>query len=481
MAALGNCPAAGNFATATPYIVVNEVSTVAAAYAMAGFATDALHVGSSGTTLAQTGIANAFANAANLETIGTGVALATTPAGNGTVPQAEINTLANILAACVNSNGSLVSPAPCYELGLATRVSSFDTAKAAISIAHSPATNVSSLYALSPSTPPFAPALTAQPKDWTVSIAYTGGGLSSPYGIAIDGAGNAWVLNNASGMGSELTSSGVWSSFPAFFAQSFIAIDPSGNVWIAGNSGLLELNGGFFPDIPGAPTGIAIDGSGNIWMSTDGRNSGVSELTNTGSLLGSISGASFGMSIPWGIAVDSSGNTWVPDFQNNTVLAFSSAANGGSGNTFTPGGGLSHPNGIAIDGSGNAWIVSVRSIIKLSNSGTLLSGASGYGTNLYPQGIAFDGRGYAWITNMGSSPNYNLLELTNTGIAVGSSGGLLDLGSSTSVGPLAVDGSGDVWMTLPNTNTMLDVIGAATPVVTPISVGVKNNMLGMRP
>ena len=88
------------------YVVVNEVSTVAAAYAMAGFATDALHVGSSGTALAQMGIANAFANAANLETIGTGVALATTPAGNGTVPQAEINTLANILAACVNSNGT---------------------------------------------------------------------------------------------------------------------------------------------------------------------------------------------------------------------------------------------------------------------------------------------------------------------------------------------------------------------------------------
>ena len=31
MAALGNCPAAGNFLAATPYVVINEVSTVAAA------------------------------------------------------------------------------------------------------------------------------------------------------------------------------------------------------------------------------------------------------------------------------------------------------------------------------------------------------------------------------------------------------------------------------------------------------------------
>jgi hypothetical protein len=72
MAVLGNCPVAGNFASATPYVVVNEVSTVAAAYAMAGFATDAVHVGSLGTVLAQTGISNAFANAGNLETLATG-------------------------------------------------------------------------------------------------------------------------------------------------------------------------------------------------------------------------------------------------------------------------------------------------------------------------------------------------------------------------------------------------------------------------
>ena len=52
MAALGTCPAAGNFLTTTPYVVVNEVSTVATAYAFAGFATDATHVGSSGTALA---------------------------------------------------------------------------------------------------------------------------------------------------------------------------------------------------------------------------------------------------------------------------------------------------------------------------------------------------------------------------------------------------------------------------------------------
>ena len=98
---------------------MNEVSTIATAYAIAGYATDATHVSSSGSTLAATGIANAFASVTNLETLNTGVALATTPVangGNGTVPQSEINTLANILASCVNSSGAVTgppNPTPC--------------------------------------------------------------------------------------------------------------------------------------------------------------------------------------------------------------------------------------------------------------------------------------------------------------------------------------------------------------------------------
>src|ERR1017187_2414301 len=68
LAAPGACPGTDSFPSSM-YVVVNEVSTIATAYAFAGFATDAVHVSSSGTVLAQTGIANAFANAANLETL----------------------------------------------------------------------------------------------------------------------------------------------------------------------------------------------------------------------------------------------------------------------------------------------------------------------------------------------------------------------------------------------------------------------------
>lgn len=52
---------------------------------------------------------------------------------------------------------------------------------------------------------------------------------------------------------------------------------------------------------------------------------------------------------------------------------------------------------------------------------------------------------------------------------------------------VAVDGSGDVWV---NSNYasgtsysfyLGEMVGAAAPVVTPLSVGVKNNTLGTRP
>ena len=262
MATLGNCPVAGVFPSST-FVMMNEVSTVAAAYAMAGFATDATHVGSSGTALAQVGIANAFANAANLVELPSGTALATTPAGNGFAPQAQINTLGNILAACVNSTGTVTgptNPTPCYTLfsnalsSGTTGVQPINTATAAINIAHNSATNIANLYSLASSSPPFAPGLTVQPKDFTVRLGFTGGGLYHPNMVAIDGKGNAWLsnLNNNSQAGTvtEYSSLGAAISPSTGYAggglasAGYIAIDGSGNAWIA--------NGGCFAS-PSSP------------------------------------------------------------------------------------------------------------------------------------------------------------------------------------------------------------------------------------
>jgi hypothetical protein len=145
LAGLGSCGALKS----STFVTVDEVSTIATAYALAGFATDALHISSPATTAAETSVANAFATVANLETLNSGLALATTLAGNGTVPQSEIDTLANILSACINSSGP--GSTQCTTLlGNAKNGSTtpMDTATAAINIAHNPGANVSALFGL---------------------------------------------------------------------------------------------------------------------------------------------------------------------------------------------------------------------------------------------------------------------------------------------------------------------------------------------
>ena len=208
MAALGNCPSTHNFASATPTLAVNELTTVAAAYAMAGFASDATHVSSSGSTAATTGIKNAFANASNLVDVATGAARTATPGGNGTVPQQLLNTLGDILASCINSSGSVTGPpntTACYtlfsnaEFSGSSGTAPTDTASAAINMAHNPGSNIAALFGLPTAQAPFSPQLSTAPNDFTVGISYTGGGVDDPSAIAVDLAGNVWVhLNNFS-------------------------------------------------------------------------------------------------------------------------------------------------------------------------------------------------------------------------------------------------------------------------------------------
>ncbi len=251
MAILGNCT--GSFATAIPFVALDEVSTIAAAYAMAGFALDATHVSYSGSTLGLTGITNAFANAANLASISTGLALTTTPAGNGTVPQTTINTLANILAACINSTGSgFTTCSTLFSNSLPGSIGSTatNTATAAINLAHNPypgATQIANLCGLQVANTPFSPDLPCNntspntyPSTFSISINFTGGGLNSTFGeIAIDGSGNVWITDSGSNSISKFTSMGVAAGLytgGGLNQPQAIAIDSSGNAWV-GNQG----------------------------------------------------------------------------------------------------------------------------------------------------------------------------------------------------------------------------------------------------
>jgi PKD repeat protein len=507
----GSCSSLGN-----SVVWVNEVSTIAAAYAFAGFATDATHVSSSGTALAQVGIQNAFANAANLASISTGTALYTTPAGNGVAPQWNLDTLANILNACVDSSGTITgppNPTACYTLfnnalsGGSSGTIPSDTATAVINIAHNPGSNLATLFSLQVANPPFIPYLTTQPWDFTLGIRFTGGGVFQPLAIAIDGSGNAWMVNQRNTDDlysvSELSSSGAPLSGADGYTgggldyPQYIAIDGSGNAWTANIFGdnLVEfsssgsvLSGAKGYSTGGSPFGMAIDGFGNAWTN-DAATNALIEFSSSGSILSGANGyTGGGLSGGEGIAIDGSENVWIVDAGAGAVSKFSN-----SGVPLSPSGG--YPAGgmlnspIAIDNSGSVWLTydvyNSNSVTKLSNSGAVLSGPNGFtGGNLdEPLAIAIDGAGNAWIANYGyvkpGIVNGTVVELSNSG-SVLSGDGYDGGGTINSPEQIAIDGSGNVWI-LNTGSDVGEIIGVATPVVTPLAAGVKHNTLGTRP
>ncbi len=482
LAGLGSCGSLNS----TTFVTINEVSTIATAYAIAAFATDATHVSSSGSALAQTGIANAFAAVANLETLKTGVALATTPAGNGTAPQSEINTLADLLAGCVNSTGP--SSSTCIGLldnakNPLTTLAPTETATAAINIAHLPGRNVDSLYNWLMADAPFQPDLPYAPNDFTISILYTGGGLGGSGNVAIDASGNVWVANGWASDISEFSPTGAVLSGSSGFTgggtqyPGLIAFDPSGDLWVGG-VGLSVFNSSGSP-ISGSspytgggysyPESMAIDALGNVWISS--YLGAVSEFNSSGSPVSGASGyTGGGLDASEGIAVDTSGNVWIANINNSSISEFNSSGSPLSGASGYTGGGLYSPVGIAIDASGNVWAPNSTgdSLSEFNSSGSPISGVNGYtggGLNL-PWNIAIDGSGNVWTTSP-VAPG-NLSEFNSSGSAISGTHGFQNAGFDSPLN-LAIDGSGNIWVanSLGSTGSIVEFIGAATPVVTP--------------
>ena len=207
MAALGRC---GSINVHTP-VIINEVTTAGSVYALAQFLSTTISgtVGTPATNAA--GLADAFANVPNLVDVASGSALSTTPGGGGTAPEGNLNTIANALGACVQSNGA--SSAQCKELfdcalpgavfndgacsgGIGTVA---DTLAAALTIALNAARiSVAGIFDVATQANLYSPALASAPHDWSMPLNFgpTGSNFGFPDGVAIDSSGHVWVANN---------------------------------------------------------------------------------------------------------------------------------------------------------------------------------------------------------------------------------------------------------------------------------------------
>ena len=122
-----------------------------------------------------------------------------------------------------------------------------------------------------------------------VGSVFASSGLSFPYGLAFDSAGNLYA-----------------------------AIDTPTNtieMFTPGGAGSVFVSTGVT-----RPSGLAFDPAGNLYMSSYAANT-ITKYTPGG--VGSVF-ASTGLSGPAGIAFDSAGNLFVANFDNSTIRQFSS-------------------------------------------------------------------------------------------------------------------------------------------------------------
>ncbi|MDE3104474.1 MAG: NHL repeat-containing protein [Acidobacteriota bacterium] len=493
MTLLGPC---GNLGPST-FVVINELTTVAAVWAMAPFMVDSTHIGTSSTNLQ--GLQNAVAVAQNLVSTATGTAPGNAPA-LATLPTSELNTLADILSACVNSNGSTGSGTSCGQLFTAATpaggVAPTDTVLAALDIARNPSHDAGAIYSTLASNGPFQPTLSSAPSDWTLAITYTSSAFATPSDLAIDSQGNAWVVatpaNSSNSVVSVLNYNGVAGSYTLPNSSlSRIALDANDDPWLSStinsnlvlltNSGTRVGNAITAGGING-PGQLVFDGNGYVWVANN--NATMTKLTPSGTAYQGSPYATGAAAGPVGIAVDTTGAVWVANSASNSVTVLSSNGTQALGSPYTAGG-LNGPFSLAIDSTNGAWVANEvgSSLSRLSNSGDGIAGSPYYGGGLNtPIELALDGLGNVWLVNSG---NNSVSEFLSSGKAQSGLGGY---GSATLSTPyrLALDRSGNVWVaSLGSTSTgagkITQIVGAAAPVVTPASLAIQNNALNQRP
>ena len=490
MAALGPCPTAALSAN----IWINEVSTIGTAYALGGFATDDVHISSSGTAAAVLGVKNAFSLIPNLYNPILGNALAATPNGNGAVPQRTINLLANILASCINSGSSTSIECRSLFSAASASISVTDTATAAILISHSPAANVPALFELQAlGGQRFTPAAGDIPSSFILPITYTGGVLSSALGLSIDASGTLWVGSSSTGLRNAFNTAGVPVSTSGFTdgltgSEYAVAIDNGGNIWGVDETAnlLSEISPSgqivgptpFFASVQLAnPFGLAFDHSGLLWVADD---NGVTQVNpTTGKTVRAVPiPSTYGDGIA-DVEVDGLGNAWATNFDNNTLVKLTPTGVPVFGIAGVGGGGLHSPQGIAFDSQNNVWVGNANgtSVSKFSTSGYPLSPTGFFGAGVAgSRYVAIDGTGHVWTP---ASSSGVIGEFDNAGNPLTPTGFLAEP-SGLGFWAIAIDGSGNVWTTSTD-GALIQLVGAAAPVITPLTTASRNNTLGTRP
>ena len=436
MAGLGQCPAAGNLAAQVPYLVINEVTTVAFAYAMSGFGADPFHISADAT--GATALANAMANSKNIVNIQWGQAPAVSNGNANSInPQTKLYALANIVATCVNTSSA--SSTNCTNLFNLAKNSAgtvpTDESTALFNIAHNQAQNVAGIWNLYTGNSIFTPTLTSQPTDWTMPVIYNGlvsqpgtvvnnQFVSGPFNIAFDANGNAWIGDRVKGV---------------------VEVGPTGAA--------TTINNGF-----GMVKGVAVSSiDGTIWVSDYGNNV-VDVMDTTGTILSTLTTDLSGP-ILTAFAGSTGGQSFAFEANETTtgVVAFDSSAytvRDFEDSTNFPD--VKGPGWISVDNNGVAWIPSTSTNFmgqvtaqEKGKSGKFTFGSSETSGPLSSYSMGADANGNLWFTsNTGAGDLEEILSGNTTASDLGNGGGV------NGAYKIAVDGNNTVWIANANANTV---------------------------
>ncbi len=389
-------------------VTVNEMTTVASVWTAAQFLkADAL----SGKALGLRIAAGNVPNLVDLATGGLGPVIQDPLNSSQTATLATFNTLSNVLAGCI----ARIQSDACSQLfAQATPpggVAPTDTLMATQNIARNPSNHAAQLFALlaafypAPAQArwrpvPFIPYLSFAPTAWTLSLVYSGGGINSPGGIAIDAEGNMWANDNFL--------VGAQSTIHQDFGGGVSKMAPDGKPISPATTG---YRGG---GIDGPGFGLAIAADDKVWTgSLGGRTISVLDR-KTGKPLSPDTGYNFGgrLGSIQGIISTPGSDIWALDNERDQIIHFpqGDASKGqilGRTENDKPVDGtlqVKKPFHLAIDQSDQIWITNSGSNtvtrFAASNPAKAEQITVGYG----PRAIAIDSLGNAWLANTFGHP-----------------------------------------------------------------------------
>jgi hypothetical protein len=440
-------------------LTINEVTTVAAAWALSGFATSATNIGSTSTN--NSGLANAFLNAQLIADRSTGVSPGSTLASTNVIETGKVYALADVIASCVNSDGTTACQSLFTTSGVCSSSCTSDTFSAALQIVKNPGVNVPNIYKLIPADQPYATSLALAPNDWTLSMTVTGGGLNSPTELAIDTAGNVWVANYYSADHSSGTVS---------------AINPQGVPYTG-------TNGFGYGQLGTEIYGLAIDSGNNVWAAIEEAPGGSGSIAglngiSSGNTLGSLitTQTSSYIYFPESLATGINGNIVIGNFGDSTTSVFNYTAATGFNFTSLVNAGYgysSQPTDVAGDANGGVWMADegARTVTHIDINGLLISHPT---CCLAANGVATDRTGNAWVSNYygnsaseigpgcdsNANPNtYCYNNQSNVNLINGDSTGGLN-----SPAKVAVDAAQNVWIVNYHGQSITELAGSANTI-----------------